>query len=85
MKGIIRLGDKTSSGGRVQSASTTINMLGKGIARVGDIATCPKHGTNAIAEGYPNINDHGQPIAFHGHRLSCGCYLITSLPNVSME
>ncbi|MER5081741.1 PAAR domain-containing protein [Providencia stuartii] len=85
MKGIIRLGDKTSSGGQVKSASTCIYIHGKGVARVGDTATCPKHGINTIAEGHPNINDHGQSIAFHGHKLSCGCFLITSLPNVSAE
>lgn len=84
MKGIIRLGDRTSSDGRVLSASNRIHIHGKGVARVGDAASCPKHGTNQIAEGSDKINDQGQAIAFHGHRLSCGCLLITSLPNISI-
>ncbi|MDR2224823.1 PAAR domain-containing protein [Providencia rettgeri] len=84
MKGIIRLGDRTSSNGRVLSASSRIQIQGKGAARVGDTCSCPKHGTNQIAEGSTTVNDQGQAIAFHGHRLSCGCLLITSLPNISI-
>lgn len=87
MKGIIRLGDKTDHGGEVISASSTFICLGKGVARVGDMVTCPKkgHGVTPIIEGHAMIADHGKPIAFDGHKAACGCKLISSLPTVSSE
>ncbi|WP_336285205.1 PAAR domain-containing protein [Citrobacter arsenatis] len=87
MKGVIRLGDKTTSGGMVLSASLNRNAYGKGIARVGDKAYCPLegHGPNIIAEGEQTVKVDGKPVAFHGHRLACGCSLITSLPNVGKK
>lgn len=48
---LIRLGDKTSHGGTVVEASTHSTTGGKGIARMGDKATCPLHGTTSIASG----------------------------------
>ncbi|WP_350448718.1 PAAR domain-containing protein [Pseudomonas solani] len=55
---------------------------GIGAARVGDTVSCeiPGHGPTVIAEGHPVFNDHGVPVAFHGHRCVCGCVLLTSLP-----
>lgn len=87
MKGVIRLGDKTTSGGSVLSASPNRKAYGKGIARVGDKAYCPVegHGLNFIAEGDPAMKVDGKPTAFHGNRLACGCSLITSLPNVGKK
>lgn len=84
MKGIIRLGDKTDHGGEVISASSTFICLGKGVARVGDMVTCPKtgHGVNPIIEGASTVMDQGIAIAFDGHKAACGCKLISSLPTV---
>lgn len=82
MKGVIRLGDKTNHNGCVLTASKTIVVRGKGVARVGDKVSCPKkdHGPTTIIEGDPNITDHGIPIAFDGHKCACGCSLISSMP-----
>lgn len=84
MKGIIRLGDKTDHGGTVISASETFICFGKGVARVGDMVTCPitGHGVTPIVEGHPTFTDKGKPVAFDGHRAACGCKLISSLPAV---
>lgn len=85
MKNIIRIGDKTTSGGTVRSGSTAMIFRGIGAARKGDPVDCPipGHGRTEIAEGHPTFNDHGIPIAFHGHRCACGCTLISSLSQVS--
>ncbi|MBD9461245.1 PAAR domain-containing protein [Pseudomonas sp. PDM05] len=85
MKNIIRIGDKTTSGGTVLSGSTTMIFRGIGAARQGDLVSCPVpgHGQTVIAEGHPAFRDHGLPVAFDGHRCACGCALISSLPAVS--
>ncbi|MGC1331251.1 PAAR domain-containing protein [Pseudomonas sp.] len=85
MKNIIRIGDKTTSGGTVLSGSTVMIFRGIGAARQGDPVNCPipGHGRTVIAEGHPTFHDKGVPVAFHGHRCACGCALISSLPAVS--
>ncbi|WP_150672544.1 PAAR domain-containing protein [Pseudomonas fluorescens] len=85
MKNIIRIGDKTTGGGTVQSGSTVMIFRGIGAARQGDPVTClvPGHGRTVIAEGHPGFRDNGVPVAFHGHRCACGCTLISSLPEAS--
>ncbi|MNG14668.1 PAAR motif protein [compost metagenome] len=82
MKGIIRIGDKTTGGGTVLSGSVDMIFRGLGAARQGDLVDCPVsgHGRTVIAEGHPVFRDNGVPVAFHGHRCACGCALISSLP-----
>ena len=79
---IIVLGDKTDHGGTVISASTTMDIDGKGVARVGDKVICPKHGPSpiitTIATGDPTNIVDGQPIARHGDKTACGATLISS-------
>ena len=84
-KAIIILGDATSHGGVVISASTTRSIGGKGIARKGDNVSCPlkypnkkPHGVNAIVEGDDSYLIDGIPVALHGHATECGCTLIGS-------
>lgn len=83
MKGIIRIGDKTTSGGSVLAGSSTMIFNGIGAARLGDAVSCPitGHGPTVIAEGHPTFKEDGVPLAFHGHRCACGCVLLSSLPN----
>jgi uncharacterized Zn-binding protein involved in type VI secretion len=78
---IVRLGDLTSHGGKVITASTTHTILDIGIARMGDKLICPLpgHGVNLIAQGAPNFLIGGRMVALHGHRGACGCTLISSL------
>ncbi|WP_271411949.1 PAAR domain-containing protein [Pseudomonas sp. Q1-7] len=85
MKGIIRVGDKTTGGGTVISGSAVMKFHGIGVARVGDTVSCPipGHGPTVVAEGHPVFKDHGVPVAFHGHRCACGCVLLTSLPEAT--
>ena len=78
---IVRLGDQTSHGGVVISASGTHTIAGIGIARVGDQVSCPQtgHGVNKIVEGAGSYTIGGREVALHGHRCACGCTLIASL------
>lgn len=83
MKGIIRIGDKNTGGGQVLSGSSSMVFNGIGVARLGDPVSCPKKGHNnvVISQGHPTFLDNGLPVAFDGHKCSCGCTLISSLPN----
>lgn len=78
---IVRLGDKTTHGGAVISASPMHTLRGIGIARMGDMVACPMpgHGTNPIVEGSPVFTIEGRGVALHGHHSACGCALIASL------
>ena len=67
MKRVIRLGDPTTHGGTVVSASSTTIINGIHVARLGDSVTCPipGHGTDLAASGGSLF---GQ-----GARLLAGC------------
>jgi uncharacterized Zn-binding protein involved in type VI secretion len=83
MKGVIRLGDATSHGGKVIAASGTSFVNGIAVARQGDACVCPVngHASCVIAEGDPMVLDRGMPVAFEGHKTSCGATLISSTPS----
>ncbi|MBM3115249.1 PAAR domain-containing protein [Jeongeupia naejangsanensis] len=85
MKKVIRLGDPTSHGGSVVSASPNAKAMGKAIARLGDSVSCPEkgHGSVTIVEGDPNWLIDGKPVALEGHKTSCGAALISTVPNVA--
>jgi uncharacterized Zn-binding protein involved in type VI secretion len=78
MKGIIRLGDSTSHGGTVTSASSRFMVDCKPVALLGDTCSCPitGHGSPTIVEGDPDFLLDGKPVAFQGHKTSCGATLI---------
>lgn len=75
---VIVLGDKTSHGGRVVTATSKITVAGKPAARVGDLVSCPKkgHGVNAIVQGSSVLFCSGMAIAVNGSLCKCGCVLI---------
>lgn len=74
-KGFVLLGDKTTHGGAVISASSTMIVNGKPVALVGDKVSCPipGHGTNAIIEGAPEWSSDGKAIVVDGCKCQCGC------------
>jgi len=80
----IRLGDPTSHGGEVVSASSTTTFFGKSVALMGDRVSCPKQGhTNCvIVEGSSTWSINGKPVALDGHKTSCGAVLIATFGNV---
>lgn len=81
MKGVIRLGDATSHGGKVVSTSGTAYVNRIAVARQGDACVCPMIGHThcVIAEGDPMVLVDGIPVAFEGHKTSCGATLISSV------
>lgn len=83
MRGIIRLNDPTSHGGRVISAAAGSVVMGVAVARKGDLCLCPLPGHQAcvIAEGDPKVLIDGIPVAFEGHVTSCGASLISTVPD----
>ncbi|MBS0857611.1 MULTISPECIES: PAAR domain-containing protein [unclassified Tatumella] len=81
MLGVIRIGDATSSGGKVLQGSSGVKFQGKEVSCLGDRVLCLVHGITSIAEGDNGSKINGKPVAIHGHRCGCGCALITSLPN----
>ncbi|AXA91520.1 PAAR domain-containing protein [Massilia sp. YMA4] len=82
MRGVIRLNDPTSHGGKVISAAPNSTVMGVAVARKGDKCLCPLpgHSVCIIAEGDPKVLIEGVPVAFDGHRTSCGATLITTMP-----
>lgn len=84
MPNVIRLGDGTSHGGKVVDvAATHFTVEGVAVARVGDLCSCPikGHGDCKVAEGNPNHLIDGIPVAYEGHKTTCGATLIASIQN----
>ncbi|MES2741489.1 MAG: PAAR domain-containing protein [Pseudomonadota bacterium] len=83
MRGVIRLNDATSHGGKVLSAAANSKVMGVAVARKGDQCSCPHRGHDdcVIAEGDPTMLIDGIPVAFEGHKTSCGAVLISSVPS----
>ena len=80
MRGVIRLGDPTSHGGRVMTAAPQSTALGVAVARLGDACSCPLHRCCVIAEGDPDVTIDGSPVAFEGHKTDCGAVLMSTMP-----
>ena len=79
-RAVIRLGDQTSHGGKVVSASARMTIDGIPVALWGDHCSCPINGHNncVICEGEPAALFDGIPVALEGHKTSCGATLIAS-------
>ena len=85
-KGLVLLGDKTTHGGAVISASSTMIVNGKKVALIGDKVSCPipGHGTNPIVEGSSEWFSDGKAVVVNGCRCQCGCQVISSAPDCAM-
>ncbi|MEO6920640.1 MAG: PAAR domain-containing protein [Collimonas sp.] len=83
MRGVIRLNDPTSHGGKVTSAAPNSKVMGLQVARKGDRCICPMQGHQdcVISEGDSEMLIDGVPVAFDGHKTSCGAVLISTMPN----
>jgi uncharacterized Zn-binding protein involved in type VI secretion len=87
MRNVIRLGDPTTHGGVVLTASSTTRYMGRPVARMGDLVTCPIKGHTqcVIAEGDPEWVVDGQRVALDGAKTSCGAVLIATLQNAGRK
>lgn len=79
-KPLIRLGDSTSHGGTVITASAQTDILGIQVARIGDKTSCPipGHGSPPIVTGDLTLIVDGKPVARQGDKTGCGAILIPS-------
>lgn len=78
MRNVIRLGDPTSHGGKVESVGAThFTVDGIAVARVGDVCSCPikGHDNCTIAEGDTHHLIDGIAVAYEGHKTTCGATL----------
>ena len=88
MKNVIRLGDATTHGGKVISASAShFKVHGIPVACVGDTCSCPLPGHSGctITSGSAHHTISGKHIAFDGDSLSCGARLISSFAHFSTK
>jgi uncharacterized Zn-binding protein involved in type VI secretion len=81
MRGVIRVGDSTSHGGKVVTGQDHSTVMGRAVACVGDKCTCPRSGHDncVIVEGDEKVIIDGKAVAFDGHKTSCGAALISSV------
>jgi uncharacterized Zn-binding protein involved in type VI secretion len=84
MRSVIRLGDPTSHGGVVVSATGNFSIMDRQVARQGDLCICPRrgHGNCVIVQGDPDWTIGGRAVALEGHLTSCGAVLISTLSNL---
>jgi uncharacterized Zn-binding protein involved in type VI secretion len=79
-RGVIRIGDKTSHGGQVISASSGTVVMGKLAALDGDMSVCPQcKGKFALKPDGGGAKHEGKSYAYHDDLTECGARLISSL------
>ena len=80
MSQVVRLGDSSSHGGTVITASSRVRVGGVLVARAGDLHSCPVpgHGITAIASGAVRCKVEGSPVARAGDAVGCGAVLSAS-------
>lgn len=84
MKPVVRLGDKTSHGGVVISASSTFDIMGRSAALLNDTVSCPKHGNNAITECSFDYDENGRGIVYEGCKTACGAIVYASCQDMEI-
>ncbi|AIR62100.1 PAAR motif family protein [Cedecea neteri] len=82
---VVILGDSTSHGGKVTSASSSFEISGKYAALLNDTVSCPEHGTNKIIEcDISAYEENGRGIVLHGYRTQCGAIVIASMQDMEV-
>ncbi|OCG16473.1 hypothetical protein A9G28_12095 [Gilliamella sp. Fer1-1] len=86
-KNVVRLGDPTTHGGSVISASSTAIIEGKPVALIGDLVSCPKkgHGINKIIEGAKMSLFDGKAVVIDQCLCECGCKVLSTISSAVME
>lgn len=79
-KGVIRMGDRTTHGGRVLTASSGTMVSGKPAALAGDMTSCPQcKGTFPINSGSSGNRHKGKQYAYDRDTTACGARLISTI------
>lgn len=76
----IVLGDKTTHGGVVITASENTFTDERRVARIGDLVSCPipGHGINPIVTASDYVEIDGRRVARHHDLSACGSLLLAS-------
>ncbi len=75
----VRLGDETTHGGKVISATSRYILHGVAVAKANDLTQCPKcKGTFPILSSAGAATEGGETLAFDGTSTACGATLIAS-------
>lgn len=84
---VARLGDTSSHGGTIVSASDDTFANGRGIARAGDLHDCPinGHGTTEISAITTKTYVNGRLVVTVGAIAGCGAVISTGSLNVDAE
>ncbi|ELW9444556.1 PAAR domain-containing protein [Pluralibacter gergoviae] len=77
MPAIICLGDVTTHGGKIVSVSSTMFIDGIQVALIGDIVSCPIHGSNKIIEGAISTQENGMAVVVENCLTECGSKVIS--------
>jgi uncharacterized Zn-binding protein involved in type VI secretion len=84
MPAVARLGDTSSHGGTIISASSNVNADGKGVARAGDQHSCPIHGHGVTAlTSSSAVKNGGHGLVRVGDTAGCGAVIIAGSPTVT--
>ena len=79
-RGVIRIGDKTTHGGEVISASSGTVVMGKLAALDGDMSFCPLcKGKYVLRTDGGGARHEGKSYAYHDDLTECGAVLISSI------
>lgn len=76
MPALARMGDPTTHGGVISEGSPDVTSGGAPVARLGDMATCPFHGSAPIAAGSSTVTVNGRPAARQGDAIACGATIL---------
>ncbi|PTS94277.1 PAAR domain-containing protein [Pseudomonas sp. HMWF006] len=80
-KPVARLGDPGSHGGNISTGSSPIFVNSMPVALVGDIYSCPLHGSNPITTGAPHVFGLGKDVAHVGSQTACGATITAGSPD----
>lgn len=69
---VVVLNDPTSHGGKVITATSTMDIDGTPVALLHDLVSCPKHGTNKITECETGYEEGGRGVVVHNCKTECG-------------
>jgi uncharacterized Zn-binding protein involved in type VI secretion len=78
-----RLGDTSTHGGAIATASPNVSANSIPVARLHDQFNCPLHGTQQIVTASGTVKANGRGVARIGDLISCGATISSGSPNVT--
>jgi uncharacterized Zn-binding protein involved in type VI secretion len=83
---ISKVGDTSDHGGAIITGSSSFDVNGIPVARIGDILACPQHGNNPIVSSLVvNAQDDGKLLAHIGSKTQCGATITTGDATFTVE